>query len=310
MSRRKLLNEEELQIVNKNSYVTNDEEGFKLFYEDCQLRNLRPHTFKFYREGLKPFHGRPIVTMTERDIKNMILEMQQKGLKVATINAKLRAYRSFFNFLYKNKHIKQNPIANVKLLKGRKEIVQTFSKEQLEKLFSLCDFKTFVGVRDYTIMTLFLDTGIRLNELINIELEDVKADKVIIRETKTYFQREVPITKKCSEQLEMYIKIRGRADTEKLFINQDGKELKKRSVQSRFESYAKQSGIANVRISAHTFRHTFAKFFIQQGGNAFHLQQILGHTSLEITKIYVNLFATDVAEAHTQYSPLNSIIKR
>ncbi|WP_331000826.1 tyrosine-type recombinase/integrase [Radiobacillus kanasensis] len=245
--------------------------------------------------------------MTEQDIKKMITSFQNNGLKVSTINTRLRAYRAFFNFLYNNNHIEKNPIARIKLLKERKEVIETFTKEQLQKLFSACDLKTFVGVRDITIMKLFFDTGIRLNELVGIELQDLKKDKVVIKETKTYFQREVPITQKCKDQLEIYMKIRGTADTEKLFINQDGRELKRRSVQSRFEKYKELTGNTDVRVSPHTYRHTFAKYFVRGGGDAFHLQQILGHSSLEITKIYVNLFSEDVKESHRKYSPLNDL---
>jgi integrase/recombinase XerD len=233
--------------------------------------------------------------------------MKERGLKTATINAKLRALRSFYNFLYSNKHIKKNPMANVKLLKERKEVVPSFSKEQVKLLFSLCDRKTFVGQRDFTIMLLMLDTAIRLNELVNIELSDVKENEIVIRETKTFFERVVPMSKKLKEQMDIWIKIRGKCDTEKLFVNVDGEALKKRSIQNRIEHYGRMSEIKNVRVSAHTFRHTSAKFFIQNGGNAFHLQQLLGHTSLEITKKYVNLWSKDVAESHKQYGALSNI---
>ncbi|WHY88977.1 tyrosine-type recombinase/integrase [Neobacillus novalis] len=248
--------------------------------------------------------------MTEQDIKNMILNMQNSGRKITTINTKLRAYRAFFNFLHKNKHIKKNPIVNVKLLKQRKEVVPTFSKQQLQLLFSLCDKKTFVRLRDYTIMLLMLDTAVRINEMINIEVTDVKENEIVIRETKTFFERIVPMSKALKVQLEIYIKIRGKAETEKLFISQDCNELKKRSLQTRIEHYGKLSGIKDVRVSCHIFRHTSAKMSIQNGGNAFHLQQLLGHTSLEITKKYVNLWSTNVAEAHVKYSTLNGIMRQ
>lgn len=303
--RRNLLSEEELRIATKSKYLTSDEEALKLFFEDCQLRNLRPDTLKFYREKLKPF-DRPIIEMAERDIKNMIVSMQDRKLKTTTINTKLRAFRSLFNFLYKNKHIKNNPIANIKLLKERKQVVNTFTKEQLTELFSLCDQKTFVGLRDYTIMLLMLDTGIRLNELVGIKVDDIKDDAILITETKTYFERLLPISKKMKEQLTIYVKIRGRANTDKLFINQDGGEFKRRSLQTRMTIYSGQSGITDVRVSCHTFRHTFARMFIENGGSAFHLQAQLGHSSMEITKKYVNLFATDRAESHQKYSPLNN----
>ncbi|MDQ0976502.1 integrase/recombinase XerD [Neobacillus niacini] len=304
--RRSQLSDDELRISTKTTFVTTDEEALKLFYEECHLKNLRPHTIKYYRENLQS-KDQPLVNMIERDIKLMILDMQERGLKITTINTKLRALRCFFNFLYTNKHIKKNPMANVKLLKQRKEVVPSFSKEQVKLLFSLCNKRTFVGIRDYTIMLLMLDTAIRLNELVNIELTDVKEHEIIIRETKTFFERVVPMSKKLKEQMDIWIKIRGNCHTDKLFINVDGDELKKRSIQNRIEHYAKLSGITNVRVSAHTFRHSSAKFFIQNGGNAFHLQQLLGHTSLEITKKYVNLWSKDVAESHKQYGALNNI---
>lgn len=304
--RRNLLSDDELKIATKTTFVTTDEEALKLFYEDCQLRNLRPHTIKYYRENLH-YKQQTLISMIERDIKQMIVEMKERSLKTTTINTKLRALRCFFNFLYKNKHIKKNPMENVKLLKERREVVPSFSKEQVKLLFSLCDKKTFIGVRDYTIMLLMLDTAIRLNELVNIELSDVKEHEIVIRETKTFFERIVPMSKKLKEQMDIYIKIRGKATTEKLFINVDGNELKRRSIQTRIEHYSKLSGITNVRVSAHTFRHTSAKFFIQNGGNAFHLQQLLGHTSLEITKKYVNLWSKDVADSHKKYGALSNI---
>jgi integrase/recombinase XerD len=305
--RRMLLSEVELKIASKSTYIENDEEAFKLFFEDCKLRNLRPHTLKYYSEQFQAIKLN-LVTMTESDIKSLILNMQENGLKVSSINSRLRAIRTFYNFLHKNKHIKKNPMANIKLLKERKQAVNSLSKEQLQILFSLCDQRTFVGLRDYTIMMLFVDTGIRLNELVGIELSDRKEQSILIRQTKTYFERLLPISKKMNEQLKIYLKIRGKADTEKLFINQDGGALKPRSIQNRIEHYAKTSGIEGVRVSCHTLRHTHDRLFIQNGGSAFHLQSMLGHTSMEITKRYVNLFANDIAESHKKYSPLNKLI--
>ncbi|MGE7768431.1 hypothetical protein [Peribacillus sp. NPDC096540] len=79
--RRTLLTEDELKIVTKTMYVTTDEDALKLFFEDCKLRNLRPHTLKYYHEQFNAIK-RPLVSMTERDIKLLILNMQEKGLKV------------------------------------------------------------------------------------------------------------------------------------------------------------------------------------------------------------------------------------
>jgi integrase/recombinase XerD len=77
--RRNLLSEDELKIATKTTFVTTDEEAFKLFYEDCHLRNLRPHTIKYYRENLH-YNQQPLINMIERDLKQMIVEMKERGL--------------------------------------------------------------------------------------------------------------------------------------------------------------------------------------------------------------------------------------
>lgn len=99
--------------------------------------------------------------------------VKEQGLKTVSINTRLRAIRSYFNFLYKQKHIRKNPVKDIKLLKDRKEIVQTFTNEQLERLLKQPNLRTFTGLRDYVLMLLLLETGIRVNELIGIALGDI-----------------------------------------------------------------------------------------------------------------------------------------
>ncbi|MCT4572242.1 tyrosine-type recombinase/integrase, partial [Bacillus thuringiensis] len=95
-----------------------------------------------------------------------------------------------------------------------------------------------------------------------------------------------------------------------LFVTVDNSRLSKRALQNRLQKYGEMSGIKDVRCSPHTFRHTFAKLSVQQGANIFELQAILGHTSMEIVKTYVNLFGNDVREAHKKFSPLKVLEKR
>ncbi|WP_331712022.1 tyrosine-type recombinase/integrase [Bacillus sp. SJS] len=87
----------------------------------------------------------------------------------------------------------------------------------------------------------------------------------------------------------------------------DGTGLSKRQIQSRVSEYGKKAKITDVRVSCHTLRHTFAKLCVINGANAFQLMNILGHTTLEMTKVYVNLFSSEVAEGHRKFSPLNSL---
>lgn len=328
MTRRKnALSEDELSIVTKRkqSYVEEFKEAVELFEKDCNLRNLRPYTIKYYRNEISAFlthlseQGIDLTVLkptnvTEEHIKeNVILYMRNyKGAKIVSINTRLRALRSFFTFLYKQKHIPKNPMENIKLLKDRKRVIPTFTKEQLNKLFRKPDLKTFTGLRDYTIMMLFLETGIRVNELCGLTLADIRWEDnlICIRNAKSYRERLVPIQKEMKYQLKKYIAIRGYVESDALFVTIDGTSLTRRGIQNRVEKYGVLAGIKGVRCSCHTFRHTFAKLSVQQGANIFELQAILGHSSMEIVKTYVNLFGTDVRDSHRKFSPIKVLEKR
>ncbi|TWI56083.1 integrase/recombinase XerD [Halalkalibacter nanhaiisediminis] len=120
----------------------------------------------------------------------------------------------------------------------------------------------------------------------------------------------MPIQKEMKEQLKKYIAIRGYVESEALFVTIDGARLTKRGIQQRIIKYGDMAKIKGVRCSCHTFRHTFAKLSVQQGANIFELQTILGHSSMEIVKTYVNLFGSDVRESHKRFSPLKVLERR
>lgn len=328
MARRKnALDQSELAIIKKESksYVDSFEEAMNYFIKDCELRNLRPFTIQYYLNEFNAFLSslseqeidltklKP-VNITEEHIKeNVILYMKNyKGNRIVTINTRLRALRSIFNFLYKHKYIRHNPMENIKLLKDRKRVIPTFTTDQLNKLLRQPDLSTFTGVRDYTIMLLMLETGIRVNELAGLSLIDIRWEDnlVVIRNAKSYRERLVPIQKEMKQQLKKYIAIRGYVESEALFVTIDGTRLTRRGIQQRIIKYGEMANIKGVRCSCHTFRHTFAKLSVQQGANIFELQTILGHSSMEIVKTYVNLFGSDVRESHKKFSPLKNLEKR
>ncbi|MFJ7677445.1 tyrosine-type recombinase/integrase [Peribacillus sp. NPDC097198] len=141
-----------------------------------------------------------------------------------------------------------------------------------------------MGVRDYTILFLLLETGIIANELIGISVDDICCEDstILIRNTKGHRERLVLFQSKMKTQLKKYLVIRGQCDTDSLFVTLENTPLSKWQLQNRVSYYGKKAKINNVRVSCHTFRHTFAKISVKQGAGIFELQQILGHTSMEI----------------------------
>jgi integrase/recombinase XerD len=306
----------------RSDYLDFDD-ALALFIRDGETRNLREHSIKYYRSELTTFRNilvEQAVTTYPGEITKEIIDDNvmrylriEKGLKITTINTRLRAIRAFFNFLYKNRYIPHNPVENLNLIRDRKPVIATFTVKQLTDVLNQPDLKTFVGTRDYTLMLLLVETGVRANELIGVKISDInwEESKLLIRNTKGYLQRYVPLSATMKDQLRRYMAIRGNVvDCDALFLTIDDTPLTKRQIQSRIAEYGKAANIDGVRCSPHTFRHTFAKLSVKNGAGIFELQQILGHTTFDMVRTYVNLFAEDVKEQHRKFSPLNNLKQR
>jgi integrase/recombinase XerD len=287
------------------------------FLKDRKLRNLSEHTLKYYRNELTAFRD----ILEAQDLptapgkitlkllrNNVIYYMMQQNRKESAINAKIRAIRAFFNYLYDEKLIRENPAENLKLVKQEVEVIETFTREQIRDLLRQPDQSTFTGFRDFTILLLLLETGIRARELVDIRVGDIRwEDSQVLIRGKGAKQRLVPIQMTMKKQLRKYLTIRGNVPTDTLFVTIDNTPLTRRQVQNRIAKYGRMAGIENVRCSPHTFRHTFAKMAVQNGADVFTLQKILGHASLEMVRRYVNLFSSDVFEKHKRFSPVEKL---
>ena len=288
------------------------------FLRDCKIRNLSEYTIDYYRNELHAFRNmlerQGIDTaparITEKIIReNVILYMMDEGRKETAINARLRALRAFFNFLEREAILPHNPMEGVRLVRQKRAAIQTFSREQLRAILSAPDQRTFTGIRDYTAMLVMVETGLRVKELLSIRLDDIdfNDNTIRVRAPKSYQERIVPFQTVVKRALRKYIAVRGNLDTDILFVNLNNEPLGVKGLQTAIAKYGRIAGIKGVRCSPHTFRHTFAKMAVQNGANIFELQKILGHASLEMVRVYVNLFSSDVVSAHKRFSPVERL---
>lgn len=293
------------------------DEAINLFIDDCERRALRPDTISYYRQQFGRFRRYLVLInktaqireVLRTDIDDYVEYEKKQGMQNTTINVRLRAIRALFNFLKEMKYIAVNPMEKYPLLKVREGNVETFTLKQLRQLLNAPDRRTFTGLRDYTLMLLLLETGLRLSEVTEIRLDDVKLaeGQIFVRHTKGHMHRYVPIQAKMREQLRRYIKIRGTCETDYLFVTIDGTPLKRSSIQKIVGKYGKKAGIKGVRCSPHTLRHTFAKLSVLNGAGVFELQKILGHSTMEMVKTYVNLYSPEIYERHKEFSPLKNL---
>lgn len=289
-----------------------------MFLRDARIRNLSAHTLRYYRNELTALRGileaqdvstRPDRITLEVIRQNVILYMMETlGRKETSINTRLRAIRAFFNYLHNEGMLEDNPGADLKLIKAKKEVVETFSRDQVRDILRQPNQATFTGFRDYTLLLLLLETGVRAREITEISVKDIRwEDGQILINGKGYKERLVPIQATMRNQMKKYVSIRGDVPNDALFVTIDNTPITVRQIQNRISKYGRMANIKNVRCSPHTFRHTFAKMSVQNGADVFALQKVLGHTSLEMVRNYVNLFSSDVMEAHKRFSPLEKL---
>lgn len=283
------------------------------FLRHCRVKNLTELTVEYYtdvlsilKRMLKKHEITQPIDITTDILNTIILEKRDEGVVDATINKYLRGWRAFFNYMYNEGYITTNPFASIGLIKSERRIIETFSKPQLEKLLAASNKKTFTGYRSYVLMLLLLETGVRISEAEGTLITNINWKERLIKVYgKGRKERYVPFQNTLDKHLREYIAIRGPLDHDFLYI--DNSPMKKRTMQEEIQRYGLEAGIKGVRCSAHTFRHTFAKMYIMAGGDIFSLQRILGHSSLDMVRVYVNLFGTDIAKQHAKYSPLERL---
>lgn len=288
------------------------------FIDALKTRNLSTDTLKFYRQQIRSLilalesQGIPTkVDVITHDImeRNFIAySLNELGVKYSTVAIRLRGLRAFFNWLVERSIIPESPMKDIVINNKNRNTIETYSREQVRELFRQPDLETFVGYRDYAILTVFIETGVRLRELTDIKVEDVRmADSQILIHGKSGEDRLVPFQRQAERVLKRYLKARGESPVPYLFVTEDDRQMSRKAVQERVAKYGRMSNITNVRNSPHTFRHTFAKMSVQNGANIFDLQKILGHSTLEMVRVYVNMFSGEVAESHRKFSPLENL---
>jgi site-specific recombinase XerD len=237
---------------------------------------------------------------------------QSGRLSGHTVNGYMRALQTFWSWLGREDFIEENPFARLKIPKAPKKVIPIFTEEQLRQLFGAVDVTSPIGYRDYAIMLTLLDTGIRCNEFNRLRLPDVNFESRLFKVWgKGSRERLVPIGAKVQKAIWKYIN-RYRPDPaspryDHVFLTHDGHPLTKDRLEAIVERYGRKAGITGVRVSPHTFRHTMAVTFLRNGGDVFTLQRILGHSQLEVLRVYINLAQADISRVHQRNSPADNM---
>lgn len=276
------------------------------YLKKCKIKNLSPVTIQNYKyviSAFQNFYAGEWDKLTQDDIDDYVILLQETYEKTGSINSKLMCLRAFIKWLQSEDIV--NPKIKIPQLKTDIPEIQTFETNHLLKLYDAClntRKNAFSRYRDYTIMVTLLETGIRLGELVSIKLKDLdtKLMMIEIRRSKNRKPRPVFYTSQgLGQVIRKYLNLRQQvlcdrgidSESEYLFITTLGNKLCDSSIKKKLNFYGEIAGIKDVRVSAHTFRHTFAKRFLMNSDDLYTLCDLMGHSSLEMTYRYARLFS-------------------
>jgi integrase/recombinase XerD len=285
-----------------------------------RLRYFNNYMVETYGEGIKAQDltvedGRNYMrSLMERGVRyrNHPMHKERKGkLKIQYIHGLGRAVRSFSTWAYEEGYLEENVMRRLKLPQLPKTLPEPLTEEEIERVLTASLDTTRERLRNFSIFMLFLDTGIRLDELVNLKISRI--DFAVGEMTvfgKGSKERIVPIGLQVKKALIDYISKERQdpanpKDEDILYINADGYPINHNNVGKLFQRVKKKSEVS--KLHPHACRHTFSVRYLVNGGDAFSLQKILGHTSLEMTRKYVNLASGDVKEKHRKFSPMDNM---
>lgn len=280
---------------NENKTIS---EGFEEFIYRCNYNNLRSATLKHYKESWKQISkcidvNMDINLITEKIFNDTIINLKGSNRNSQTVYSYARDLKTVINFFIKQGYLNY---LKMELPRVDHKPIEPYTDEEIQKLISKPSKKcNFTQYRNWCITCFILSTGLRLSSLINIRIRDVKLEEsiVYIKHTKNRKSLIIPLNREINKILRDWLKVRQHNSIEDyLFCNVYGKQLTKSAMVQALNVYNKQRGVETTGI--HRLRHTFAKQWVLSGNSVVSLQQILGHSSLQITQNYINLMITDI----------------
>ncbi len=281
-------------------------------------KNLSEHTAKSYRSDLKHFlqyaqeaqlAGPEDVDL--KNIRNYLSQLYETGYARSTISRRLATLRSFFRYLCQVDKIENNPLIMVRTPKQTKHLPQFLYHDEVEELLDDSVKKKKLEIRDYAMLELFYSSGIRIGEVVQINIGDVDFDGCSLRvRGKGQKERLVPFGNSAEKALQRYLKIarpqichkKTGLTEDPLFVNWRGERLTTRGVYGIINKYLKN--IAPTRnLSPHSLRHTFATHLLEGGADLRSVQELLGHSRMSSTQIYTHITGKRIKAVYEKAHP-------
>ena len=277
-------------------------------------KGFSDHTIKSYKNDINKFlsflleKSIGLKKVSKKEIRDFLADQYDLGLSKKTIARRLASIKSFFKFLLNSNYVSYNPTLFLSTPKISKKLPDFIETKMIDELMDQPDHHTEKGLRDKAILELFYSTGMRLSELINLNIGSVDDKNNLIKVFgKGSKERLIPFGKRAKLCLEDYLNkrvLRWSSSNKDipLFVNGKNKRIPRRTIQRRISNYIKMIS-SGKRLGPHTLRHTFATHLMERGADIRAVGDLLGHSSLSSTQVYTHVKPEKMKEVYKQSHP-------
>ncbi len=281
-------------------------------------RNYSHHTLKAYERDLVKFskflelyHSKSLIDLNQVNrgiIRQFMGKEFDEGLSSKTVARRLASIKSFFNYLIQIELIVDSPASHIKSPKVEKNIPKFIHVNKIKYLMEIPDKNSLIGKRDIAILELFYATGMRLSELVSLNIGSVNSNDNLVRVLgKGNKERIIPFGNKAKDALEIYLKDRGLSwlsnQNIPLFSTKNNKRISVRTVQIRMNKYLSQVLGTQKGASPHVLRHTFGTHLLDNDADIRSIQELLGHSSISSTQIYTKVNPKKIKQVYDKAHP-------
>ncbi len=288
------------------------EEAETVFLNHCRIKNLSPRTILYYQEDLEYFFAhlegiRYADEITREVFEDFLIKQVDAGKKTTSLNTRIRGLRVFFKFCAEREYMEPFP---VKLMKEDDTVKEPYTDAEIARLLQKPKTNRWVEWRNWALVNYFVATGNRASTVVNLRVKDIDFEKmtIFLAKVKNRRQQFVPLSGALKDVLLEYLQTWEAMPDDYLFASFSGKQLSVHSLRCVIKDYNAERGVS--KSSIHLFRHYFAKAFVLNGGGMVQLQALMGHSTMEMSRHYVNLYGQDLHLNYEMYNPLDTFNKR
>lgn len=276
-------------------------------------KRVSSNTLQSYSRDIRQFsdyierNGTNVCTVTRDDLTNYIRHMQRSGKAASSVSRSLASLRALYNYLLLKGKVGTNPANKLKIPKSEKKLPQILTLNEVDSLLNRPNTSTAKGMRDKAMLELMYATGLKVSELVSLNINDADLDFGYLKCITNNDVRIVPLGKSAVRALREYISlcrngmISSGAESS-MFVNCNGTRMTRQGFWKIIKGYAKDAGIEKD-ITPHTLRHSFAAHLLENGADLASIQEMLGHKDIASTQIYTRLMKNHIREVYNKAHP-------